>query len=279
MKKLIIYKGRLSLYIILILCVGTLMFALQKCSTSSIKKTTPYMRAGGDTINVAIEISPVSLSMSSDTIGGLYYDILNLIAKKYNVKFKFHKFVPLKFALESLENGLFDLVVANIPSTSELKEKFSLTEPIYIDHQVLVQNKNNVSGIVGITNHYQLASDSVWVIAGSPFIERISNLKDELGCDTIYIIESPEYSSEQLVILVALGEIKQAVVNAAVAKSIIKDYPQLDINTKISFNQFQVWALNRNNHELEEKINRWIIEVKKTEEYLKLVEIYSITKK
>ena len=95
----------------------------------------------------------------------------------------------------------------------------------------------------------------------------------------VFIIESPEYSSEQLVILVALGEIKQAVVNAAVAKSIIKDYPQLDINTKISFNQFQVWALNRNNHELEEKINRWIIEVKKTEEYLKLVEIYSITKK
>lgn len=279
MKKLTIYKGRLSLYIILILCVGTLMFSLQKCSTSSIKTTTSYMRAGEDTINVAIEISPVSLSMSSDTIGGLYYDILNLIAKKYNVKFKFHKFVPLKFALESLENGLFDLVVANIPSTSELKEKFSLTEPIYIDHQVLVQNKNNVSGIVGITNHYQLASDSVWVIAGSPFIERISNLKDELGCDTIYIIESPEYSSEQLVILVALGEIKQAVVNAAVAKSIIKDYPQLDINTKISFNQFQVWALNRNNHELEEKINRWIIEVKKTEEYLKLVERYSITKK
>lgn len=278
MKKLLLYKGKLSLYIILILCVGTLMFSLHKCSTSSIKKTAPYIRAGGDTINVAIEISPISLSMSSDTIGGLYYDILNLISKKYNVKFKFHEFVPLKFALQSLENGVFDLVVANIPLTSELKEQFLLTEPIYIDHQVLVQQKNKISGIVGITNHYQLASDSVWVIAGSPFIERISNLKEELGCDTIYIIESPEYSSEQLVILAALGEIKQAVVNANVAKSIINDYPQLDINTKISFNQFQVWALNRNNHELKEKINKWIIEVKKTEEYSKLVERYNIIK-
>ena len=249
------------------------MFLLKKCS-SPIDKNTHYERAGGDTINVAIEISPLSMSLSTDSIEGFYYDILNLISNKYNVNFKFHEFVPLSFAFKGLDNGNFDIVVADIPATSELKKKYLLTEPIYIDHQILVQRKDKTSGKGSITYYSQLASDSIWVVAGSPFIDRISNLSDEMGCDKIFIVESPDYSSEQLIILTALGEIKQAVVNANIAKSMIKDYPQLDINTKISFNQFQIWALDRNNNELCNKFNHWIREVKKLPEYDELCNKY-----
>ena len=242
------------------------MFLLKKCSSPN-DKNTHYERAGGDTINVAIEISPLSMSLSTDSIEGFYYDILNLISNKYNVNFKFHEFVPLSFAFKGLDNGNFDIVVADIPSTSELKEKYLLTDPIYLDHQILVKRKDKTSGKSNITDYSQLASDSIWVVAGSPFIDRISNLSDEMGYDKIHIIESLDYSSEQLIMLTALGEIKQAVVNANIAKSMIKDYPQLDINTKISFNQFQIWALDRNNNELCNKFNYWIREVKKLPEY------------
>lgn len=278
MKRFALYKGKLSIYLILVICIVALMLSLKKCS-NPLDKEIYYERAGGDTINVAIEISPLSMSLSTDSIGGFYYDILNLISNKHNVNFKFHEFVPLSFAFNGLESGNFDIVVADIPATTELKEKYLLTEPLYIDHQILVQRKDKKTGKGNITDYTQLTSDSIWVVAGSPYINRIRNLSDELGCDEIYIIESPDFSSEQLIILTALGEVKQSVVNANIAKSMIKDYPQLDINTKISFNQFQVWALDRNNNELCNKFNHWIREVKKLPEYDDLCKRYLKIKK
>ena len=278
MKRFALYKGKLSIYLILVICIVALMLSLKKCS-NPLDKEIYYERAGGDTINVAIEISPLSMSLSTDSIGGFYYDILNLISNKHNVNFKFHEFVPLSFAFNGLESGNFDIVVADIPATTELKEKYLLTEPLYIDHQILVQRKDKKTGKGNITDYTQLTSDSIWVVAGSPYINRIRNLSDELGCDEIYIIESPNFSSEQLIILTALGEVKQSVVNANIAKSMIKDYPQLDINTNISFNQFQVWALDRNNNELCNKFNHWIREVKKLPEYDDLCKRYLKIKK
>ncbi len=278
MKRFALYKGELSIYLILVICIVALMLSLKKCS-NPLDNEVYYERAGGDTINVAIEISPLSMSLSTDSIGGFYYDILNLISNKYNVNFKYHEFVPLSFAFNGLESGNFDIVVADIPATSELKEKYLLTEPLYIDHQILVQRKDKKTGKGNITDYTQLTSDSIWVVAGSPYINRIRNLSDELGCDEIYIIESPNFSSEQLIILTALGEVKQSVVNANIAKSMIKDYPQLDINTKISFNQFQVWALKHSNVKLCDKFNHWIKEVKKLPEYDDLCKRYLKIKK
>ena len=59
------------------------MFLLKKCSSPN-DKNTHYERAGGDTINVAIEISPLSMSLSTDTIEGFYYNILNSFNKEKN---------------------------------------------------------------------------------------------------------------------------------------------------------------------------------------------------
>ena len=262
-----IKKGNVLMYIIILLCAIALMFILKKCSTTLPSKQEYYTRAGGDTINVAIEISPLSLSMADDTLSGFYYEILKLIEEQNNIAFKFHQFVPLSFALDGLNTGLFDIVVADIPATSNLKEKYLLTQSLYVDHQLLVQHIDETTGKVDIEDYNQLELDTVWVVKDSPFIDRITNLTEELGCDTIYVIESEEYSSEQLVILTALGEIKRAVVNANVAMRMAKDYPQLDINTKISFNQFQVWALNRDNQSLCDRFNGWISDIKSSKEY------------
>lgn len=274
MQQIKIKKGNILTYIIILLCAIAIMFTLKKCSTTLPQKQELYKRAGGDTINVAIEISPLSLSMADDTISGFYYEILKLIETKKNVPFKLHQFVPLSFALDGLNTGLFDIVVADIPATSNLKEKYLLTQSLYVDHQLLVQQKDKSTGKVDIEDYNQLASDTVWVVKDSPFIDRITNLKEELGCDTIYVIESEDYSSEQLVILTALGEIKRAVVNASVAKEMASDYPQLDINTKISFNQFQVWILKQDNQALCNRFNDWITEIKSSKEYESLLQKY-----
>ena len=279
MKKLKPYKGHLGLYALLTIAIIVAMLFLRNCNSNTASTYNIYHRAEGDTINVAIEISPISYSLSTDTVGGFYYDLLCLISKKHGIKFKFHKFVPLNIAIEGLNNNFFDIVVADIPSTSDLKDRFLLTEPIYIDRQVLVQQKKDNQNIKLVQEHQKLSFDSVWVVANSPSVERIRNLSQEIGCDTIFVIQDESYSSEQLVMLTAIGEIKQAVVSEKIALSMLKDYPQLDINTKISFNQFQSWLLNKENTALCNQINTLILNTKNTPEYEQLYQRYFNNKK
>ena len=268
MRDLKLYKGKFALYLLLLIVIVMAMIMLRNCSSPLSPQLGNTLKAsGGDTIDIAIEISPLAYSMATDTIGGFQYDMLRQIAQRHNLKFKYHPFVPLSYALEGLDNGYFDIVVADIPSTTEFKEKYLLTDPVYLDRQVLVQRKDSMTGKAPISSQHQLASDTIWVVANSPFIGRIRNLSKEIGCDTIYIKQNPDYSSEILFIMTALGEIKQAVVNEKIASSLQKDYPQIDLNTKISFTQFQSWAINRENLELCDSINHWISDFKSTQDY------------
>lgn len=262
-----LYKGHLVIYAILLIGIIVSMNYLRQYSDKS-SSLLMYKKAGGDTINVAIEISPISYSLSTDTIGGFYYDLLRLISSKYNVKFKFHKFVPLNIAIDGLNNSKFDIIVADIAS-SDYKEKYLLTEPIYRDNQILVQrkdvSKHELSG---------LSSDSIWIVSNSPYVSQIRNMSKEVGYDTIYIIQDEKYSSGQLVELTAIGDIKQTIVNGDIALSMLKEYPQIELNTKMSFNQCKSWMLNKGNTGLCNKFNFWIKEIKSTPEYDKLYQRY-----
>lgn len=68
---------------------------------------------------------------------------------------------------------------------------------------------------------------------GSPSILRIRNLGNEIG-DTIYIKEIDKYGSEQLISLVAHGDIDYAVCDESIARAVTDSIPQIDINTDIS---------------------------------------------
>ena len=56
-------RGSMLLYIVLLVVALGLMLSARQCSISRIG-LPPDMTAGGDTLNVAIEISPTSLSLA-----------------------------------------------------------------------------------------------------------------------------------------------------------------------------------------------------------------------
>lgn len=268
MRKLKPKNGRLSLYIGLLAGVAIIMILIKQCSRPSYP--TEDIPAGGDTINVAIELSPTGVTTSGDSLSGFHYELINAIAKVGKRPLKISGFTNLASAMRGLDEGRYDVVVSDIPATSRVKESYILTTPLYVDHQVLVRriDENNQD-----FDHFSLANDTVWIPAGSPYIDRIINLSHEIG-DTIYVREDPEYGSEQLVILTSLGEIKQAVVNDEIARRIAIDYPNIDISNSISFNQFQSWILSPDNKELADSLDCWINRYEKTEEFEKLKRKY-----
>jgi len=252
-------RGNLPLYLLLLTAAVACMIGIRQCSINTIPERTEQL-AGGDTLNVAIEISPMGVIMQGDTLGGYYYDMLRNISRHMNRPMKFHAFTQLENALDGLSDGRYRLVVSDIPATAELKERYIFVKPGEIDQQVLVQKKDSI-GEVPYKTQLDLAGHIVTVPEKSPFISRLHNLARELG-DTITIQEDPSYSSEQLIILTALGEIPNVVASTRVVEPFLKEYPQLDASLAISFNQFQGWAMAPRDSTLRDSIMTAIRELR-----------------
>ena len=266
-------KGQPMVYVVLLIVVIATMLSLRRCGGNA-SHSGRLQQSGGVTIDVAIEYSPMMCYTYADTLGGFNYDLLRMFAKYYSVPMKFHPVVTLKDALEALENGRVDVLVAQFPVTKENRQRLLFTDEVYIDRQVLVQKKRH-DGSVAITTQLDLAGDTVYVVKGSPMKERISNLSREIG-DSIFVKEDPVYGPEQLFLQVATGEIAYAVINRRIALDLAKCYTDVDISTSISFSQIQAWAFAKNNTELQRSFNLWLKESKSTAEFQQLLERYQM---
>ena len=132
-------KPKMKVYLGLLIAVIVLMIVLSRYSRPSVG--TPG--SGGDTIDVALEYSPLSFYTYGDTLGGYNYDLLRLISKQQGIVFKYHPMTSLDESLQLLNEDKFDIVAAQTPATVEFKNKYLFSNPVYIDNQVLVQHKDD----------------------------------------------------------------------------------------------------------------------------------------
>lgn len=263
-----------GLFILLILAMST-MGLLRRCNTPQPSRLTErYHHPGGDTLAVAIEMSPLTYNFAhGDSAAGFDYEIISDFAADRGIPVTFRPVTRLDHAFQGLYDGEYDIVVAAMPATGALKKVFPLTDAVYLDKQVLVQRRDSDGTHTHISSQEQLRGDTVWVAEGSPAMTRLRNISFELG-DSIHVRGGGDRSAEHLGIMVALGEIRHAVVGEAVARRLADDYPNLDVETPISFNQFQTWAVALSDSTLLRSINEWLDAFKKTERYRRLCDEY-----
>lgn len=248
-------RGQMALYMALLAIVVACMVALSMCDKPV---DAPGERpSGGDTLDIAIEYSPVTYYTYDDTLGGYNYDLLRMIADSVGCPMKFHPVVTLEKALSGLDDGRYDVLVAQFPMTARDTSRFTFTDPIYIDQQVLVQRRDRQT----IHSQLDLAGDTVWVVKGSPMIGRIASLSREIG-DTIYVHVDELYGPEQLIMMVSAGEIRYAVVNRSIARAMAARLPNIDRSVAISLSQFQSWMVAKNRQGLCDSLNRWHEQIK-----------------
>lgn len=266
-------KWQLWLYAALLLLAIVAMVLLRNCNSNEGlmgAHSRTVKTSSGDTIDVAIEYSPLSFYTYGDTTGGFNYEFLRLISHTCGLKFKYHPIVSLQVALEGLKQGTYDVMAAQFPVTRANKEHYLFTSALYLDNQVLVQRID--SGMV-INSQLDLAGDTVNIVKGSPMGERIMSLSHEIG-DTIYVVQDSVYGPEQLFLMVATGDIKYAVINESIAKKLAASHPNVDVSKAISFTQFQSLTLDKGNKQLCDKLNECILKVKKMPEYNALLRKY-----
>ena len=192
-------------------------------------------------LRVATEYNSISFYVDGDTISGFHYELIQAFARDKRLKAEITPVMSFEERLKGLSEGRYDVIAYGILATSKLKDSLLLTSPIVLNKQVLVQRKENgENDSLYIRNQLDLARRTLHVVKGSPSILRIQNLGNEIG-DTIYIKEIEKYGPEQLISLVAHGDIDYAVCDESIARAVADSLSQIDINTAISFTQFYSW--------------------------------------
>lgn len=263
--------------LIILLLVLVLMSILAKCSREA---RTPLFgsdkypaHSGGDTLDIAIEITPLGYNISGDTISGIDYDIIRDLSRIHHRPVKLHPFAPLDYALGGLDAGVFDIVVSSLQSTTQLKGLVDVTEAVYIDRYVMVSATAEDTTATAAT----LGGDTVRIPRGSPVRASLVNLGRELG-DTIYIDDSQALTTEHLLMLTAAGRIRRAVVAQGEARIAAAADPRLHICAPVTFNQFQVWAVAKNrNDRLLGTLNQWLKAYKASPRYAELLQRYRLS--
>ena len=229
-------------------------------------------------LKAVTEYNAFSFHAQEDTISGFHYELLQAFAKSKNLKTDIRPEMSLEKRIQGVENGEYDILANNVLKTSNRKDSIQYTHPILLSKEVLVQRKaQNENDSCHIYSLLDLGRKTIHLVKNSSSLYRLQNLINEMG-DTIYIKEIEKYGPEQLIAMIANGEIDYTVCDESIAQAAIKNFPQIDIETSVSFTQFYSWGVEKSNTELLDTLNAWIDEFKHTSSFKELVKKYNNSK-
>ncbi|NMM49595.1 MltF family protein [Marinigracilibium pacificum] len=206
---------------------------------------------------------------------GYEYELLQRLADDLDIHLEIKISPSIEEAFKMLNSGKVDIIAYNLSITKERKKYATFTEYHSIERQVLVQRKpdnwrklkwHQTENIL-VRDPLDLIGKEVYVRNSSAYLSRLQNLSEELG-DDIFIVEADkDMTTEDLIRKVAEGEIDYTVADENMAKVNATYYPDIDVETAVSFPQRISWAVRKNADSLESSINQWVRKMRKTNDY------------
>lgn len=219
-------------------------------------------------LHAVTEYNAVGFHVEGDTVSGFHYDLIQAFAQAHGLEVEVTPEMSFEQRLRGLEKARYDVLAYSLLATMPLRDSLLLTHPVALNKDVLVQRRplTPEDSAAFISSALKLAKRTVHVVTGSPSMLRIRNLSDEIG-DTIYVREFGRYGPEQLIAMVAHGDIDYAVCDESVARLAAERMPEVDISTAIGFTQFYTWAVSRRSPQLLDSLNAWIDAFTQTKAY------------
>lgn len=261
----------LLLLFLLVSCNGERKQLKTRASTKK-NELTRIMKSGR--LHAVVDYNSTNYFVYRGRPMGFKYEILKYLAEDMGLELEISVSNNLHETFDGLKNNRYDLIAKNLTVTKKRDETIEFTTPLEQTRQVLVQRKpenwqtmpSHVVEDSLIRNQLDLAGKKVYVQKNTAYYRRLVNLSDEIGEDII-IIEDSIYGVEQLVSMVANGDIDYTVCDENVAKVNQTYYSNLDIATPISFPQNIAWAVRKDSEEWLNYLNNWIRNFKKTATY------------
>jgi len=280
--KIIFWKGRIYFFVFIL---ALFIFScdsreVRLVDDTPISRDLEQIRERGRLIALT-DYNSISYFIYRGEPMGFQFEMLQDFADYLQIELELITENDLIRSFEMLNDGRTDLLALNLTINNERKERVQFTHPIGQTRQVLVQKRpdnwremkmDDINRVL-VRNLLDLADRTVYVQSESSYAQRMKNLQSEIG-DTIHIVEVP-MEAEELISLVASGEINFTVADENIAMVNRTYYPDLDLDTPVSFEQNLAWAVRKSGSDrLLEELNKWIGGFKKTERYALLYAKY-----
>ncbi len=225
-------------------------------------------------LQVVTDYNTTGYFVSGDSISGFQYELLQAMAAEWGIEVSIDLENSLDDNLEGLDRHRYDMVARNVPLTTTLKHQYAFTHPLILNKQVLIQRKPEYNdNLPLVRQHLDLAKKTIYVPKSSPAILRLDNLSHEIG-DTIYVKEDDVYGQEQLVMMVAAGQIDFTVCDEKSADELARSFPEIDVETDIGFTHLESWIVRKDAPVLLDSLNAWLSRFRKTEEFERIYQRY-----
>ena len=195
---------------------------------------------------------------------GFEYELLHEFAEDLGVTLEVKIIDDLDAIKDQLDNGECDILACNFTVTKSRQRHFAFSEPYFQSNQVLIQRKKSAlttskeNPAPFIDDPLQLAKKRIHIWKGSSYNTRLTHLQEEIG-DTIYVRPTQGFQGvEELIELVADGQIDYTVAERNVASINEQYYENIDCSIPISFRQNIAFALRKDCPILLKRLNSWL---------------------
>ncbi|MDH6355205.1 membrane-bound lytic murein transglycosylase F [Dysgonomonas sp. PH5-45] len=232
-----------------------------------------------DQIKASGQLTVITLNSSTsyfiykDEPMGYDYDLCRDFCDHYGLSLNIKIAKNQTQLLEMLENGEGDLVAYGIPVQNSLKDSIIYCGLGQISHQVLVQSANK--GDTLLRDVPDLIGKEVYVRHKTKYHTRLENLNAELGGGIlIKDVEGDSITTEDLIAMVADGEIRYTVSDENIAKLNKTYFRNIDVSIPISFEQLSSWVVRKNTPKLANALDEWFSKNGNTPVYKSITKKY-----
>ncbi len=230
-------------------------------------KDTISQESVPDTLHAATLYGPTSYFNYRGQEMGFDYENLKQFAQDEGMVLDLKVAPSLKSLLNMVTSGEVDLAAYPIPQIEEYSDIVRHCGHREVTWQVLVQPQSE-EPIKDVT---ELVGKTIYVEKDSKYEYRINNLNQELGGGiNIIPISKDTLITEDMIEMVDKGEIPLTIVDSDIAALNHSYFPHLDVNLKVSLDQYSSWAVRNDCDSLAAKLDRWE-KRKETSEMLKNV--------
>ncbi len=205
--------------------------------------------------------------VTTDTVRGFEYELLQLYAQNINAKIKIVHETDFAAALQKLDEHKAEMLLRLLPTTTDLQQTLLLTTPITKTQLLLVQNRDSVF----IKNCHELENETIFVEKHSPYLTRLRNIQEEIGLENL-VIEQVEATPKELLNQLSNNEINLTVYDSFSLHLLPKN-PAL-ATRKISTHHFLAWGVAPSCPALHSDLSSWLETFVNSLEYRELLRKY-----
>ncbi len=267
-------------YCIIIICFLTLGWMTFSCvRKKKSEDNSPVSHLDLPQIKEARQLTALTLSSSVSYFiykgeeMGYEYELIKNFAESEGLELNIKVAENENRLLEMLEVGEGDVIAYNIPLTNANKKQFIYCGREVINKQVLVQQANAKDTV--LKDVTDLIGKEVWVLDKTKYYNRLVNLDKEVGGGIIIKdIEKDTVSVEDLIEMVAHGQISYTLSDEDVARLNKTYYSNININLEVSHPQRSSWVVNKDSYRLAEALDEWNENNKNTSRYRSIMKRY-----